>query len=190
MLYGEKLKEILSKTGVDVSTLPDNLYSKILQAISDNIDNNTGGSTGGGSGGEITNEQALNKLLPPLAYNELDWGENVNEYISAGMISSASDIKLYKLYDQNAESTTTITAGSIFLKKMNVNISTNATSLSLYSLRASHNKTEYGTLETTSVDMGIGDSNMFIMHIICIAVTDITSNSGKYIELCALNYFG
>lgn len=45
MLYGEKLKEILSKTGVDVSTLPNSLYSTILQAISDNIDNNTGGGS-------------------------------------------------------------------------------------------------------------------------------------------------
>ena len=49
MLYGEKLKEILSKTGVDVSTLPDNLFSTMLQAISDNIGNNTGGGSGGSS---------------------------------------------------------------------------------------------------------------------------------------------
>ena len=54
MLYGEKLKEILSKTGVDVSTLPNSLYSTILQAISDNIDNNTGG-TGGGSSASVEN---------------------------------------------------------------------------------------------------------------------------------------
>ena len=73
---------------------------------------------------------------------------------------NSSDIKLYKLYDQNAESTTTITAGSIFLKKMNMNILTNAVSFSLYSLRASHNKTEPGTLETTSANMGMGDSNI------------------------------
>lgn len=53
MLYGEKLKEILSKTGVDVSTLSNSLYSTILQAISDNIDNNTGGS--GGSSASVEN---------------------------------------------------------------------------------------------------------------------------------------
>ena len=145
---------------------------------------NNGSNTG--SGGEITNEQALNKLLPPLAYNEQDWGEFVNKLISNGF--SPSNIKLYKLYDQSAESTTTITAGSIFLKKMNWNMSTNALSFSLYSLRASHNKTEPGTLETTSANMGMGDSNIYIQHTICIAVTDITSNSGKYIELCAINY--
>ena len=47
MLYSEKLKEILSKTGIDVSTLPDSLYSTILQAIS------TGGS--GGSSASVEN---------------------------------------------------------------------------------------------------------------------------------------
>lgn len=56
MLYGEKLKEILSKTGVDVSTLPNSLYSTILQAISDNIDNNTGGGSGGGSSVSVSVE--------------------------------------------------------------------------------------------------------------------------------------
>ena len=149
---------------------------------------NNGSNTGSGGSGEITNEQALNKLLPPLAYNEQDWGELVNLLISNGV--SSSDIKLYKLYDQNAESTTTITAGSIFLKKINMNISTNAVSVSLYSLRASHNKTEPGTLETTLANMGMGGSNIYIQHTICIAVTDITSNSGKYIELCAISYVG
>ena len=147
---------------------------------------NNGSNTG--SGGEITYEQALNKLLPPLAYNEQDWGEFVNGLISNGF--SSSNIKLYKLYDQNAESTTTITAGSIFLKKMNANISTNAVSFSLYSLRASHNKTEPGALDTTSANMGMVDSNIYIQHTICIAVTDITSNSGKYIALCSINYVG
>lgn len=33
MLYGEKMKQILEKFGVDTSTLPDNLYSTLLDAI-------------------------------------------------------------------------------------------------------------------------------------------------------------
>ena len=33
MLYGEKMKQILEKFGVDISTLPDNLYSTLLEAI-------------------------------------------------------------------------------------------------------------------------------------------------------------
>lgn len=33
MLYGEKMKQILDKFGVDTSTLPDNLYSTLLDAI-------------------------------------------------------------------------------------------------------------------------------------------------------------
>ena len=33
MLYGERMKEILEKFGIDTSTLPDNLYSTLLNAI-------------------------------------------------------------------------------------------------------------------------------------------------------------
>ena len=33
MLYGEKMKQILEKFGVDISTLPDNLYSTLIDAI-------------------------------------------------------------------------------------------------------------------------------------------------------------
>ena len=33
MLYGEKMKLILEKFGIDTATLPDNLYSTLLDAI-------------------------------------------------------------------------------------------------------------------------------------------------------------
>lgn len=46
MLYTEKIKEILVKLGVDVSTLPDNLYSTLLEAVY-NADLSSGGSGGG-----------------------------------------------------------------------------------------------------------------------------------------------
>ena len=42
MLYGEKMKQILEKFGVDTSTLPDNLYSTLLDAIY-NADVSSGG---------------------------------------------------------------------------------------------------------------------------------------------------
>ena len=43
MLYGEQMKQILDKFGVDTSTLPDNLYSTLLNAIY-NTDVSGGGS--------------------------------------------------------------------------------------------------------------------------------------------------
>ena len=45
MLYGEKMKQILEKFGVDISTLPNNLYSTLLDAIY-NV------NVSGGGGGE------------------------------------------------------------------------------------------------------------------------------------------
>ena len=48
MLYTEKIEEILVKLGVDVSTLPDNLYSTLLEAVY-NADLSSGGSGGGSS---------------------------------------------------------------------------------------------------------------------------------------------
>ena len=44
MLYGEKMNQILEKFGVDTSTLPNNLYSTLLDAIY-----NADVSSGGGS---------------------------------------------------------------------------------------------------------------------------------------------
>ena len=49
MLYTDKLKEILTKLGVDVSKLPDNLYSTLLDAIL-----NADISSGGGSSSKNT----------------------------------------------------------------------------------------------------------------------------------------
>jgi hypothetical protein len=46
MLYGEKLKEICEKLGINRADLPDNLYSTLLEAISENVSG--GGSSGGG----------------------------------------------------------------------------------------------------------------------------------------------
>ena len=44
MLYGEQMKKILEKSGFDTSTLPDNLYSTLLEAIY-NADTSGGGSS-------------------------------------------------------------------------------------------------------------------------------------------------
>ena len=49
MLYGEQMKQILDKFGVDTSTLPDNLYSTLLDAIY-----NADVSSGGGSSSKNT----------------------------------------------------------------------------------------------------------------------------------------
>ena len=49
MLYTDKLKDILLKLGVDVSKLPDNLYSTLLDAIL-----NADISSGGGSSSKNT----------------------------------------------------------------------------------------------------------------------------------------
>ena len=49
MLYTDKLKDILLELGVDVSKLPDNLYSTLLDAIL-----NADISSGGGSSSKNT----------------------------------------------------------------------------------------------------------------------------------------
>ena len=49
MLYGEQMKLILDKFGIDTSTLPDNLYSTLLDAIY-----NADVSSGGGSSSKNT----------------------------------------------------------------------------------------------------------------------------------------
>lgn len=49
MLYGERMKQILEKFGIDTSTLPDNLYSTLLDAIY-----NADVSSGGGSSSKNT----------------------------------------------------------------------------------------------------------------------------------------
>ena len=49
MLYGERMKQILEKFGVDTSTLPNNLYSTLLDAIY-----NADVSSGGGSSSKNT----------------------------------------------------------------------------------------------------------------------------------------
>ena len=45
MLYGEKMNQILEKFGVDTSTLPNNLYSTLLDAIYNADVSNGGGSS-------------------------------------------------------------------------------------------------------------------------------------------------
>ena len=49
MLYTDKIKDILLKLGVDVSKLPDNLYSTLLDAVL-----NADISSGGGSSSKNT----------------------------------------------------------------------------------------------------------------------------------------
>ena len=63
MLYTDKLKEILIKLGVDVSTLPDNLYSTLLDAIL-NADISSGG--GGSSKNTMTLDDGTELPMPTL----------------------------------------------------------------------------------------------------------------------------
>ena len=63
MLYGEQMKQILDKFGVDTSTLPDNLYSTLLDAIY-NADISGGGS--GSSKNTITLDDGTELPKPTL----------------------------------------------------------------------------------------------------------------------------
>ena len=62
MLYTEKIKDILEKLGVNVETLPDNLYSTLLEAVY-NAD-----LSGGNSGGKntITLDDGTELPMPTL----------------------------------------------------------------------------------------------------------------------------
>ena len=63
MLYGEKMKQILEKFGVDISTLPDNLYSTLLDAI---YNVNVSGGGGGESKNTITLDDGTELPKPTL----------------------------------------------------------------------------------------------------------------------------
>ena len=63
MLYGEKMKQILEKFGVDISTLPDNLYSTLLDAIY-KVDVSSSG--GGSSKNTITLDDGTELPIPTL----------------------------------------------------------------------------------------------------------------------------
>lgn len=62
MLYSEQMKQILEKFGVDVSKLPDNLYSTLLDAIY-NADVSAGG---GASKNTITLDDGTELPMPTL----------------------------------------------------------------------------------------------------------------------------
>lgn len=63
MLYGERMKQILDKFGVDTSALPDNLYSTLLDAIY-NAGVSSGGS--GSSKNTITLDDGTELPIPTL----------------------------------------------------------------------------------------------------------------------------
>lgn len=63
MLYTDKIKDILLKLGVDVSKLPDNLYSTLLDAIL-NADISSGG--GSSSKNTITLDDGTELPIPTL----------------------------------------------------------------------------------------------------------------------------
>ena len=63
MLYTDKLKDILLKLGVDVSKLPDNLYSTLLDAVL-NADISSGG--GSSSKNTITLDDGTELPMPTL----------------------------------------------------------------------------------------------------------------------------
>ena len=65
MLYGERMKQILEKFGVDTSILPNNLYSTLLDAIY-NADVSSGG--GGSSKSTITLDDGTELPMPALMY--------------------------------------------------------------------------------------------------------------------------
>ena len=63
MLYGEQMKLILDKFGIDMSNLPDNLYSTLLDAIY-NADVSSGG--GSSSKNTITLDDGTELPIPTL----------------------------------------------------------------------------------------------------------------------------
>ena len=63
MLYTDKIKDILLKLGVDVSKLPDNLYSTLLDAVL-NADISSGGD--GSSKNTITLDDGIELPMPTL----------------------------------------------------------------------------------------------------------------------------
>lgn len=63
MLYGEQMKLILDKFGIDTSNLPDNLYSTLLDAIY-NADVSSGG--GSSSKNTITLDDGTELPIPTL----------------------------------------------------------------------------------------------------------------------------
>ena len=63
MLYTDKIKDILLKLGVDVSKLPDNLYSTLLDAVL-NADVSSGG--GGSSKNTMTLDDGTELPIPTL----------------------------------------------------------------------------------------------------------------------------
>lgn len=63
MLYTDKIKDILLKLGVDVSKLPDNLYSTLLDAVL-NADISSGG--GSSSKNTITLDDGTELPMPTL----------------------------------------------------------------------------------------------------------------------------
>lgn len=72
MLYGEKLKEICEKLGVDISSLPNRLFSTLLDAISENAE-------GGGGGG----------IFPTGTKNITDTSlTDVKKYANAQVVSA------------------------------------------------------------------------------------------------------
>lgn len=169
MLYGEKLKEILSKTGVDTTTLPDNLFSTMLQAISDNIGNNTGGGTGGG---EITYEQAFCKLLPNESYRPTDIADIDGMLAETG--TTLRDIKLYytNLSNEMGSEVSKISAGTRIIFIMKVNSTTMETSVYIYG----------NSGITLDYDPSIFSENGCIVILnIGVTITDITLTSGKMI---------
>ena len=64
MLYGERMKQILEKFGIDTSTLPDNLYSTLLDAIYNADISSSGGS--GSSKNTITLDDGTELPKPTL----------------------------------------------------------------------------------------------------------------------------
>lgn len=200
MLYGEKLKEILSKTGVDTTTLPDNLFSTILQAISDNIGNNTGGITptgelsitengtydvtnyasanvnvaASGGSGEITHEQAYTKLFPNGTQSIMDLAEVIAAY--TGMGATLGEFKLYYTNESTSlgNEVSKISAGSLIIMVTKINMTTMEINIYVYGNKGM--SLEYNTSNFYEsgylVSLGIGA-----------AITDITSASGQYLPI-------
>lgn len=91
MLYGEQMKQILEKFDIDTSTLPDNLYSTLLDAIYNADVSSSGG--GGSISGVTVNGQYLDidgdKI--PAMFISMHGSDNVLKFTNGMFTIDCSD---------------------------------------------------------------------------------------------------
>ena len=138
---------------------------------------NNGSNTGGGTGGsgEITHESAYAKLLPKGTFRELDFAEVIPLYIEE-FGATLGDVKLYYTNDSShlGNEVSKISAGSLIIMVLKMNMATMEINISMYG--------------NNGIGLEYNPSNFFengyyVNVAICVATTDFTPTSGKYISI-------